>query len=159
MIGNPFQQPSVEQNWWKQATPLPVATELGDSSVQGTMAGSFLAPDLHMRWEAPAVAASGTADFSRDANRFTCRAPSLDVSGALFLRPPPFDAVKAVLTQACLPRHIFNHLSKVLHVVMVCRHRGRLPPFDTAKASSQRPAVHYLHARHEVTAWGGGVQA
>lgn len=86
-----------------QATPLPAATELGDSSVQGTMAGSFLAPDLHMRWEAPAVAASGTADFSRDANRFTCRAPSLDVSGALFLRPPPFDAVKAVLTQACCP--------------------------------------------------------
>ncbi|CAL8466123.1 g5659 [Coccomyxa elongata] len=83
-----------------KATPLPAATELGDSSVQGTMAGSFLAPDLHMRWEAPAVAASGTADFSRDANRFTCRAPSLDVSGALFLRPPPFYAVKAVLTQA-----------------------------------------------------------
>jgi hypothetical protein len=84
-----------------QGTPLPAATELGDSSVHGSMAGSFLAPDIHVRWEAPAASASGTADFSRDANRFTCRAPSLDVSGALFLRPAPFDAVKAVLTQAC----------------------------------------------------------
>ena len=84
----------------QQGTPLPPATELGDSSVHGSMAGSFLAPDLHVRWEAPAASASGTANFSRDANRFTCRAPSLDVSGALFLRPAPFDAVKAVLTQA-----------------------------------------------------------
>lgn len=86
--------------------------ELGESSVRGTMAGSMLAPDLHMRWEAPAASASGSADFSREANRFTCRAPSLDVSGALFLRPPPFDAVKAVLTQVCHPLRRTNSLAE-----------------------------------------------
>lgn len=76
--------------------------ELGDASVAGTMEGSFLAPDMHMAWEAPAAAASGSVDLSRDANSFTCRAPALDISGALLLKPAPIDAVKTVLTQVRL---------------------------------------------------------
>ena len=82
--------------------------EVGDASVAGTMEGSFLAPDMHMSWEAPAAAASGSVDLSRDANSFTCRAPALDVSAALLLKPAPIDALKTVLTQvnavAILPR-------------------------------------------------------
>jgi hypothetical protein len=73
--------------------------EVGDTSVAGTMEGSFLAPDMHMSWEAPAAAASGSVDLSRDANSFTCRAPALDVSAALLLKPAPIDALKTVLTQ------------------------------------------------------------
>jgi hypothetical protein len=80
--------------------------ELGESSARGSMQGSFLAPDLSMTWEAPAASASGTAEFSRDASRFTCRAPSLDVSGTLFLRPPPFESMKAVITQVPRCCHI-----------------------------------------------------
>lgn len=91
-----------------KGAPLPPAMELGDSSVHGSMQGSFLAPDLHMRWEAPAASASGTAEFSRDANRFTCRAPALDVSGALFLRPAPFDAMKAAISQVRTCRQCWN---------------------------------------------------
>ncbi len=73
--------------------------EVGNASVAGTMEGSFLAPDMHMAWEAPAAAASGSVDLSRDANSFTCRAPALDVSAALLLKPAPIDALKNVFTQ------------------------------------------------------------
>ena len=77
--------------------------ELGDASLAGTMEGSFLAPDMHMSWEAPAAAASGSVDLSRDSNSFTCRAPAVDVSAALLLKPAPIDAVKTVLTQVSQP--------------------------------------------------------
>ena len=85
----------------KQGTPLPPSMELGDASVRGTLAGSFLAPDMHMRWEAPAASASGSVDFSRDANCFTCRAPAVDVSGTLLLRPPSLEAIKSAVSQVC----------------------------------------------------------
>jgi hypothetical protein len=73
--------------------------ELGDASVRGSLAGSFLAPDMHVRWEAPAASASGTVDCSRDANCFTCAAPTLDVAGTLLLRPPPLEAIKSAVSQ------------------------------------------------------------
>lgn len=78
--------------------------ELGNASLAGTMEGSFLAPDMHMSWEAPAAAASGSVDLSRDSNSFTCRAPAVDVSAALLLKPAPIDAVKTVLTQVGQPK-------------------------------------------------------
>ena len=90
-----------------QGAPVP-PMELGDASVAGVMEGSFLSPDMHLTWEAPAAAASGSADLSRDSNSFTCRAPAVDVSASLLLKPAPFDAVKTVLTQVghciCRPR-------------------------------------------------------
>ena len=73
--------------------------ELGDATVAGVMEGSFLSPDMRLSWEAPAAAASGSVDLSRDSNSFTCRAPAVDVSASLLLKPAPFDAVKTVLTQ------------------------------------------------------------
>ncbi len=73
--------------------------ELGVASLAGTMEGSFLAPDMHLSWEAPEAAASGSVDLSRDSNSFTCRAPAVDVSASLLLKPAPIDAVKTVLTQ------------------------------------------------------------
>ena len=85
--------------------------ELGDASVAGTMEGSFLAPDMHLSWEAPEAAASGSMDLSRDSNSFTCRAPAVDVSAALLLKPAPIDAVKTVLTQVRCPAWQVDHLS------------------------------------------------
>ena len=82
--------------------------ELGDATVAGVMEGSFLSPDMRLSWEAPAAAATGSVDLSRDSNSFTCRAPAVDVSASLLLKPAPFDAVKTVLTQVghgiCRPR-------------------------------------------------------
>ena len=40
--------------------------ELGDATVAGMMEGSFLSPDMRLTWEAPAAAASGSVDLSRD---------------------------------------------------------------------------------------------
>ncbi len=68
--------------------------------MRGRMEGSHLAPDITASWAAPAAEASGTAALCRDAMRFTCQAPALEASGALFTRPPPLHAVKAVVTQA-----------------------------------------------------------
>ena len=67
---------------------------------RGVMEGSFLAPDLAISWAAPAASASGTARFQRDATRLTVRAPTVDLSAALLLRPPPLDALRRVTTQA-----------------------------------------------------------
>ena len=78
-----------------QGAPLP-PMELGVASLAGTMEGSFLAPDMHLSWEAPEAAASGSVDLSRDSNSFTCRAPAVDVSASLLLKPAPIDAVKTV---------------------------------------------------------------
>lgn len=66
----------------------------------GRMEGSQLAPEISATWAARCAEASGTAALSRDAMRFTCQAPALEASGALFLRPPPLHAVKTVVTQA-----------------------------------------------------------
>lgn len=87
----------------------------------GTMEGSFLAPDMHMSWEAPEAAASGSVDLSRDSNSFTCRAPAVDVSAALLLKPAPIDAVKTVLTQVpCLAGKSTTCLTQMLDVPASC---------------------------------------
>ena len=52
--------------------------------------------------QAPEAAASGSVNLSRDSNSFTCRAPAVDVSASLLLKPAPIDAVKTVLTQVNL---------------------------------------------------------
>lgn len=84
----------------EQGAPLPPSLELGEASAAGVMEGSFLAPDLAISWAAPAASASGTARFQRDATRLTVRAPTVDLSAALLLRPPPLDALRRVTTQA-----------------------------------------------------------
>ncbi len=89
--------------------------ELGVASLVGTMEGSFLAPDMHMTWEAPEAAASGSVDLSRDSNSFTCRAPAVDVSAALLLKPAPIDAVKTVLTQ--VNRMLGRPLTRLTYVL------------------------------------------
>ena len=95
-----------------QGAPLP-PMELGDASLVGTMEGSFLAPDMHLSWEAPEAAASGSVDLSRDSNSFTCRAPAVDVSASLLLKPAPIDAVKTVLTQVRLLLLLADRISSV----------------------------------------------
>ena len=79
---------------------LPPSLVLGEGNVQGTMQGSHMAPDISSRWDLPAASASGTADFSRDLTKVTCKAPAIDISGALHVVPPDFDAVKKATTQA-----------------------------------------------------------
>lgn len=83
-----------------QGTQLPAALVLGEASMTGRMEGSQLAPEISATWAARGAEASGTAALSRNAMRFTCQAPALEASGALFLRPPPLHAVKTVVTQA-----------------------------------------------------------
>ena len=89
--------------------------ELGVASLVGTMEGSFLAPDMHLTWEAPEAAASGSVDLSRDSNSITCRAPAVDVSAALLLKPAPIDAVKTVLTQ--VNRVLGRPLTRLSHLL------------------------------------------
>ena len=82
-----------------QGARLPPSLVLGEGNVKASMEGSALAPDVSTQWEAPRAEASGTATFTRDATHFACRAPALDVSGVLHMRPPPFEMVKAVTSQ------------------------------------------------------------
>lgn len=82
-----------------QGVHLPPSLVLGDGTVRGTMEGSHSAPDIRAAWELPTADASGTADLSRDSAALTCRAPAIDLSGAVHLVPPDPDAVKRAVTQ------------------------------------------------------------
>ena len=72
---------------------------MGEGSVQGSLEGSLLAPEVSASWQLPQASASGTASIAREVTRVTCKAPALDVSAALHVVPPDFEAVKKAVTQ------------------------------------------------------------
>ena len=120
--------------------------ELGDATVAGVMEGSFLSPDMRLSWEAPAAAASGSVDLSRDSNSFTCRAPAVDVSASLLLKPAPFDAVKTVLTQVghciCRPHQqlmICVQNTQVHMLYSFCARRGVQMAFHVGQKCDFQP--------------------
>ena len=115
--------------------------EVGDASVAGTMEGSFLAPDMHLSWEAPAAAASGSVDLSRDANSFTCRAPALDISAALLLKPAPINALKTVLTQVNSCAILTRLLLWQCLVDLSCNANSFTPAVDVTAALLLKPAA------------------
>ena len=82
-----------------QGMHLPPSLVLGEGNAHGTMEGSHMAPTIRTRWDCPAASASGTAEFTPTTTHFTCRAPALDVSGAVHVQPPDFEAVKKATTQ------------------------------------------------------------
>lgn len=79
---------------------LPSSLVMGEGSVQGTMRGSLLAPEVAATWQLPSASASGTAALARETNKVTCKAPAIDVEAALHVVPPDFEAVKRATTQA-----------------------------------------------------------
>lgn len=83
-----------------QGMQVPPSVILGKGSVQGTMQGSHAEPTISTKWELPGAQASGTAVFSPKTTAVTCKAPAVDVSGALHVIPPDFEAVKKAMTQA-----------------------------------------------------------
>jgi len=68
--------------------------------VRGAMEGSLMAPRIAATWQLPAASASGTANLSRETTEVTCKAPAIDVSAALHVVPPSFEAIKKAVTQA-----------------------------------------------------------
>lgn len=83
-----------------QGMHLPPSLVLGAGSVQGSMRGSHVAPEIAAKWELPEASAAGTADFSPTTTAVTCAAPAIDVSGALHVTPADSEAVKRATTQA-----------------------------------------------------------
>ena len=79
---------------------LPPSLIMGEGSVQGTLKGSLLAPEVATTWQLPSASASGTAAIARDVTKVTCKAPAIDVEAALHVIPPDFEAVKRATTQA-----------------------------------------------------------
>ena len=79
---------------------VPPSVVLGKGNVQGTMQGSHVEPNINATWELPDAQAKGTADLSPKTTAVTCKAPAVDVSGALHVVPPDFEAVKKAMTQA-----------------------------------------------------------
>ncbi|KAK9804274.1 hypothetical protein WJX72_004315 [[Myrmecia] bisecta] len=87
------------QRYLPKGTNLPASVVLGDSEIQATMIGSHLAPDIRTRWKAPTAQAHGTTHMTRDSTHFTCKAPALDLTGSLHLRPATFEQIKQAVTQ------------------------------------------------------------
>ena len=73
---------------------------MGEGNVQGSLEGSLLAPEVAASWQLPDASASGTASIAREVTKVTCKAPSFDISAALHVVPPDFEAVKNATTQA-----------------------------------------------------------
>jgi hypothetical protein len=79
---------------------LPPSLQMGEGHVRGSMEGSLMAPKITATWQLPAASAAGTANLSRETTEVTCKAPAIDVSAALHVVPPSFDAIKKAVTQA-----------------------------------------------------------
>lgn len=79
---------------------LPPSLVMGEGNVQGSLQGSLLAPEVAASWQLPEASASGTASIAREVTKVTCKAPAFDVSAALHVVPPDFEAVKNAVTQA-----------------------------------------------------------
>lgn len=58
-----------------QGAVLPASLVLGEGNVRGTMEGSIVDGHVRTTWDAPAAGAAGTAEFCRDATRFSCKVP------------------------------------------------------------------------------------
>ncbi len=83
-----------------QGMHLPPSLVMGEGNVQGSLKGSLLAPEVTASWQLPDASASGTASIAREVTKVTCRAPTFDISTALHVVPPDFEAVKNATTQA-----------------------------------------------------------
>ncbi len=59
-----------------------------------------MSPRIAATWQLPAASANGTAKLSRETTEVTCKAPAVDVSAALHVVPPSFEAIKKAVTQA-----------------------------------------------------------
>ena len=83
-----------------QGMHIPPSLVMGEGNVQGSLEGSLLAPEVAASWQLPNASASGTASIAREVTKVTCRAPTFDISAALHVVPPDFEAVKKATTQA-----------------------------------------------------------
>ena len=83
-----------------QEAELPPVLVLGRGSVQGSMLGSALAPQLRTTWAAEGAEARGSADFDPTKTALAWSAPAVEGSAVLRLKPPNMDALRAAVTQA-----------------------------------------------------------
>ncbi len=83
-----------------QGASLPPAMEFGRGKVHGTMQGSHLEPVIDASWNLPEAQAEGSLTLERETIRMSARAPALDMSGVLHVRPAAHEDVKRVVTQA-----------------------------------------------------------
>ena len=85
---------------WLQGASLPPAMELGRGKAHGTIQGSHLAPVIDGTWNLPDAQAEGSLTLERETIRMSARAPALDMSGVLHVRPAAHEDMKRVVTQA-----------------------------------------------------------
>lgn len=74
--------------------------ELGRGKAHGTMQGSHLAPVIDGSWSLPDAQAEGSLTLERETIRMSARAPALDMSGVLHVRPAAHEDMKRAVTQA-----------------------------------------------------------
>ena len=90
----------VTLGWWgAQGTELPASMTLGPASLEASMQGTGMAPEIKALWQVPAAQATGSALLNIDSTKITCNAPSLDLSAIMHVRPPPMEALKNARTQ------------------------------------------------------------
>ena len=66
----------VTLGWWgAQGTELPASMTLGPASLEASMQGTGMAPEIKALWQVPAAQATGSALLNIDSTKITCNAP------------------------------------------------------------------------------------
>ncbi|KAL3160063.1 hypothetical protein ABBQ38_009778 [Trebouxia sp. C0009 RCD-2024] len=100
MQGQGLPTEALLKSYLPPGTALPKALTLGPGEVQGSMEGPHTNPTIRATWQVPVAEASGQVKLDKDAIHMSAKAPALDVSGVLHMRPPAPQVVRAALTQA-----------------------------------------------------------
>ena len=77
-----------------------LAVAEGSTSLEASMEGAHLSPNVNLKWETPEAGAAGSMSITRAASDFQLRAPQLEVGGRLQTSYPPYAQVRAARTQA-----------------------------------------------------------
>ena len=85
-----------------QGTELPASLTLGPASLEASMQGAGMTPEIQALWKVPAAQATGSALFKLDSTQVTCKAPALDLSAIMHVRPAPMEDIKKATTQVGL---------------------------------------------------------
>ncbi|KAL0047976.1 hypothetical protein WJX82_004829 [Trebouxia sp. C0006] len=100
MRGQGLPTEALLKRYLPSGTVLPKALTLGPGEVQASMEGSHTNPTIQATWQVPVAQASGQVKLDKDSMHLSAKAPALDVSGILHMRPPPPEKTRAAVTQA-----------------------------------------------------------
>ncbi|KAK9862508.1 hypothetical protein WJX84_009406 [Apatococcus fuscideae] len=152
VTGKDLPTESLVRAYLPQGTELPASLTLGPASLEASMQGTGMAPEIKALWEVPAAQATGSALLNIDSTKITCMAPSLDLSAVMHVRPPPMEALKNARTQeevTALAQPIFEGCEVDLDLKGVDA-VPLVPNMSEPSAGSQQPRLK-LHGTTKLT--------